>query len=145
MKESIARNKVLNKLEESILMQKMEQDTAHQYISSANGFWYYYNRKDSVKGTHPKIGDEVLFSYEIKDLKDSIIYTKEELGDKKYLVDREEIISGLQDGIKIMQEGEIVTFLFPSYKAYGFSGNEKVNTKEPLIYTVHLKQIINKN
>jgi len=50
----------------------------------------------------------------------------------------------LQDGIKLMKEGEIVTFLFPSYKAYGYSGNERVKPNQSLIFTVELIKI-NKN
>jgi len=51
------------------------------------------------------------------------------------------MISGLHDGIQLMKEGETITFLFPSYKAYGYSGNEKVNPNEPLIFTVELLKI----
>ncbi len=144
MRESVERNKVLNKLEEKIILQKMQLDSLHTYNASSNGFWYFYEKKDTIKTIYPVKGDEVIFSYEIKDLRDSIIYTKEELGDKQYLVDREELISGLQDGIKLMKEGETITFLFPSYKAYGYSGFEKINSNQPLIYSVHLKKIISK-
>lgn len=142
--ESVERNKVLNKLEETLIKQKMESDSSHFYISSAFGFWYFYQRKDTLNAISPVKGDEVVFSYEIKDLRDSIIYSKEELGDKNYLVDQEDLISGLQDGIKLMKEGETVTFLFPSYKAYGYAGYEKINSNQPLIYTVNLKKIISK-
>lgn len=144
MRESIERNKVFNKLEEKLIQQKMESDSIHVYTVSPHGFWYYYMQTDTINAVSPVKGDEVVFSYEIKDLKDSIIYSKEELGDKNYLVDKEDLISGLQDGIKLMKEGEIVTFLFPSYKAYGYSGFEKINSNQPLIYTVHLKKIISK-
>jgi FKBP-type peptidyl-prolyl cis-trans isomerase len=51
----------------------------------------------------------------------------------------------LQDGIKLMRKGEIVTCLFPSHKAFGYGGSEGINPNEPLIYTVHLKEIIVKN
>jgi gliding motility-associated peptidyl-prolyl isomerase len=144
MRESVERNKALNKLEEKLILQKMESDSTHVYNASPHGFWYYHVEKDSANTLFPVKGDEVLFSYEIKDLKDSIIYSKEELGDKNYLVDQEDLISGLQEGIKLMKEGEVVTFLFPSYKAYGYSGFEKINSNQPLIYTVHLKKIISK-
>jgi gliding motility-associated peptidyl-prolyl isomerase len=144
MRESVERNKVLNKLEEGLIMKKMQSDSLHTYNASPNGFWYFYEEKDTMNTANPVKGDEVIFAYEIKDLRDSIIYSKEELGDKHYLVDREDLISGLQDGIKLMKEGEVVTFLFPSYKAYGYSGYEKINSNQPLIYSVHLKKIISK-
>ena len=144
MSESVKRNKVLNKLEENILKLKIEKDSVNKYISSEFGFWYFYNKQDTISNRFPVKGDEVIFTYEIKSLQDSIIYSYEELGLKNYLVDKEELITGLEEGIKLMKKGEIVTFLFPSHKAYGYTGNEKVQSNEPLIYTVQLKEIINK-
>lgn len=145
MKESVDRNKNLNKLEKELLQIKMQNDSTNIYYTSANGFWYFYNKKDSLNTKLPVKGDEVVFSYEIRTLNDSILYSKQELGDKRYLVDKEELISGLQDAIKLMHKGEVVTFLFPSHKAFGYTGNNRVYPNEPLIYTVHLKEIINKN
>jgi len=144
MHESVERNKVLNKVEESLIKQKIQNDSLNVYSSSASGFWYYYQQKDTINTISPVKGDAVIFTYEIKDLNDSILYNLEEVGDKNYLVDKEDLISGLQDGIKLMKENEIVTFLFPSYKAYGYAGHEKINSNQPLIYTVHLKKIISK-
>ncbi len=145
MSESIERNRALNKLEEDLLHLKMQRDSLHKYISSEHGFWYYYQEKDTLSNRFPVKGDEVVFTYEIKDLRDSIIYSKEELGITNYLVDKEELITGLQEGIKLMKEGEIITFLFPSYTAYGYTGFKKIQANQPLIYTVELNKIKTKN
>lgn len=145
MDESVERNRALNSFEEDIFKLKMKKDSLNEYINSAYGFWYFYNKKNSLDSYLPSKGDKVIFTYEIKNFQDSIIYSKEELGLKNYLVDKEELITGLQEGIKLMKEGEIVTFLFPSHKAFGYTGNEKIQSNEPLIYTVNLKQIIRKN
>ena len=144
MEESVQRNKLLNKVEEDLLTYKMQTDSLHEYINSNNGFWYYFQHKDSLKSRFPVKGDEVVFTYEIKNLQDSILYTKEEIGIRNHLVDKEELITGLQDGIKLIKEGEIATFLFPSYKAYGYTGYERIKSNEPLIYTVQIIKI-NKN
>lgn len=141
MSESIERNKLLNKAENSILMNKMESDTLHTYQSSEHGFWYYYENEIPDESYLPKSGDEVFYSHEIRSLDESVIYSKEELGTKSYLIDKEELVSGLQDGFKLMKEGEVVTFLFPSYKAYGYAGNDRINPNQPLIYTVQLLKI----
>lgn len=143
--ESIQRNKVLNKLEEKAFQQLIKNDSLHSYINSPHGFWYYYNTKDSLATKFPEKGDKVVYSYTIKDINGNVLYTEEELGERSYLVERQELITGLQDGIKLMKEGEIVTFLFPSYKAYGYSGYQKIQSNQPLIYTVQLKKIIKSN
>ena len=141
MSESIERNKMLNKAEQAVLMQKMKSDSLNQYLSSAYGFWYYYNTQKADDTMLPESGDEVFYAHEIKGLDGSILYSRDELGTRSYLVDKEELISGLQDGFKIMKEGEIITFLFPSYKAYGYLGNDRIEPNQPLIYTVELLKI----
>jgi len=142
--ESVKRNITINKLEEDILKQVMQKDSLHTYINSENGFWYYYQVKDTLDHISHEKGDIALFAYEVKNLKGDIIFSKEEIGKIQYNIGKQEMISGLHDGIQLMKEGEIVTFLFPSYKAYGYSGNEKVRPNEPLIFTVELIRI-NKN
>ncbi len=143
--ESIQRNKIINEVEEKALLDYIKNDSLNTYISSPNGFWYRYIEKDSVKIKLPVKGDEVRYSYEIKDVNDVLLYSEEELGDRNYLVDREELISGLQDGLKLMKEGEKISFLFPSYKAYGYSGYKKIAGNQPLIYNVTLKKITEGN
>lgn len=145
MSESVERNKVLNSIEEDLFKNKMDNDSIHDYINSEFGFWYTYNIKKSIENKFPLKGDEVIYSYEIRNFNDEIIYSDEEIGEKNYLVDQEELITGLQDGIKLMRVGEIITFLFPSHKAFGYTGNDRIQSNQPLIYKVHLKEIINKN
>jgi gliding motility-associated peptidyl-prolyl isomerase len=141
LKESIERNKVINQVEEQALLDYIHNDSLNTYITSPNGFWYRYNTKSSLVTKLPVKGDEIMYAFEIKDVNNEILYTKEELGDRNYLVDREELISGLQEGLKLMKEGEEVLFLFPSYKAYGYSGYKKIAGNQPLVYTVEVKKI----
>ena len=142
LKESIERNKAINKAEEEELKRLMEIDSTNQYIASPKGFWYYYRVKNETSNRFPLKGDEVIYEYEIDDIYGDQIYTKEELGQRSYLVDKEELITGLQDGIKLMKEGETIIFLFPSHKAYGYSGYQKIGANQPLRYTVSVKNII---
>ncbi len=142
LNESIERNKKVNKFEEAAFLKLIKNDSTHHYISSANGFWYYYVTKDTIATKLPIRGDEVFYSYIIKDINSQVLYKEEELGERSYLVGKQELITGLQDGLQLMKEGEVVTFLFPSYKAYGYSGYQKIESNQPLIYTVKLKKII---
>lgn len=141
LEKSVKRNITINKIEEGLLKSKMKKDSLHHFINSKNGFWYFYQVKDTLKSETPKKGDLAIFTYEVKNLNDQIIFSKEETGKIQYYVGKQEMISGLHDGIQLMKEGEKVTFLFPSYKAYGYSGNEKVNPNQPLIFTVELLKI----
>ncbi|WP_445736932.1 gliding motility-associated peptidyl-prolyl isomerase GldI [Mariniflexile sp.] len=138
---SVERNKKLNAKEQAHIKKIMQQKKDTDYVASESGFWYYYNTKvesDSI-GT-PNFGAIVNFDYNVKTLNGSVIYSKEEIQPQAYAMDREELFTGLREGLKLMKTGETVTFIFPSQKAYGYYGDEhKIGTNMPLIceVTVH--------
>jgi gliding motility-associated peptidyl-prolyl isomerase len=139
MKKSIEKNKKMNQQEETLIANIIEKDTAVDYISSSKGYWYHYITKKDTLTDKPTKGDIAFFDYEIKDLKGNIIYTREELKPQKYAVDKQNIMIGLRDGIKLMKKGEKVAFLFPSTMAFGYHGdNKKIESNVPLICTVTL-------
>lgn len=141
MSESIERNKILTKVENELLQKRIEGDSLNNYLNSEQGFWFYYELQDTLKAPMPETGDQIVFNYEIHDLSDRVIFSEEELGPQSYVVDKQELISGLQDGVKLMKEGEKVTFLFPSYKAFGYTGSERIEPNQPLIYKVELIKV----
>jgi gliding motility-associated peptidyl-prolyl isomerase len=84
----------------------------------------------------------VSFEYEITDLNDSIIYSKEELGIRNYKVDKEDFISAIQKGIKLMKVGETITFVIPSYNAFGITGDgNKIGINQSIKSTITLLNI----
>lgn len=140
MKESVARNKVLIKGEEGKIDSVIKNNPQNQYIASKKGYWYFYEVKNTSKDTlKPKKGDIAYFDYEIKDLTGNVIYSDIELKPQVYKVDKENLITGLQDGIKLMKKNEKITFLFPSHIAYGFRGDTKrIKSSMPIVCTVTL-------
>ena len=138
--DSVERNKKLNAREQFNIKKIMEQQKI-DYIASENGFWYYYNTKveiDTLKT--PDFGDIVNYIYDVKSLNGNIIYSKEDIKPQTYAMDKQELFTGLREGLKLMKTGETVTFLFPSQKAYGYYGDQnKIGTNTPLIceVTVH--------
>ncbi|WP_103070267.1 gliding motility-associated peptidyl-prolyl isomerase GldI [Aquimarina sediminis] len=140
--ESINRNKELAAKEESRIQKIISTDTINNYITSQTGFWYFYSKKDTLSSITPKYGDMVTFNYNLKDLNGNVIYSKQELDTITYRIDKEELFLGLREGLKLMKQGEIVTFLFPSYQAYGYYGDDhKIGTNIPLIAEVTLNTI----
>lgn len=143
MKESVARNKKLIAGEESKIDSVIRKDTASKYIATPKGYWYKYDIKStSADSIRPKKGDVAYFDYEIKDLNGNVIYTELELRPQTYLVDKQNIMMGMRDGIKLMKKGEKVTFLFPSHMGYGYHGdNRRIGHNEPLMTTIFLRDI----
>lgn len=144
IKESIERNKKIIEEEEALIRQVMDGNPEIDYIASENGFWYYYNIKNTSEDRVPVHGDEVTFIYDIRTLDGKVILTAEDNKVQSYIIDQsnQDLISGLREGLKLMKEGEQITFLFPSYKAYGYYGIvDKLGINIPVQSTVTLKSI----
>jgi gliding motility-associated peptidyl-prolyl isomerase len=142
MKESIKRNKKLIADEEGQIDSIIKSNPAIKYIASDKGYWYHYELENTQDTIRPKRGDVAFFDYEVKDIKGNLIYSEAELRPQVYYVDKENIMMGLRDGIKLMNKGEKVTFLFPSHMGFGYHGdNKRIGTNEPLICTVTLNDI----
>lgn len=146
IEKSIARDKRIVAREETAIQKIIEQDSAHNYISSPNGFWYFYVEEDTTATRTPKFGEVVEFDYNVETLDGRSIYSEDELPTRTYVIDKEELFSGLREGLKIMNPGETVTFLFPSHQAFGFYGDKKrIGSNVPIKSTVTLHGISENN
>ncbi|WP_299207835.1 gliding motility-associated peptidyl-prolyl isomerase GldI [uncultured Dokdonia sp.] len=142
--ESVQRNKELISEEEVFIKKLIEQDTTNTYLNSENGFWYRYITQDTLTTKTPVKGDIVNFTYDLQTLSGTTILSKEAIGVQAMKIDQsnQELISGIRDGLKILKEGETITFLFPSHKAYGYYGFEdKIGSNLPIRSTVSLLKI----
>lgn len=143
MKKSAERNKKLVATEEGQIDSLIKSNPKVKYLASTKGYWYTYVNQNIQDTLTPKKGDVAFFDYEIKDLKGNIIYSELELRPQTYTVDKQNIMSGLREGIKLMHKNEKVIFLFPSHIAYGYHGdNKKISTNQPLMVTVTLNNFV---
>ncbi|MEC3906987.1 gliding motility-associated peptidyl-prolyl isomerase GldI [Tamlana sp. 2201CG12-4] len=140
---SVERNKKLNAKEYTTIENLLKKE-AKNYIVSESGFWYYYNTKiDTDTLETPDFGDIINYNYNIKTLNGHLIYSKEDIKTQTYTMDKEELFTGLREGLKLMKTGETITFLFPSQKAFGYYGDEnKIGSNTPLICEVTINSII---
>jgi gliding motility-associated peptidyl-prolyl isomerase len=143
MKKSAERNRKLIAGEEGQIDSIIKSNPKVKYLASTKGYWYTYLVQNTLDTLTPKKGDVAFFDYEIKDLKGKVIYSELELRPQTYLVDKQNIMTGLREGIKLMHKNEKVTFLFPSHIAYGYHGDDKkIGTNQPLLCTVTLHNFI---
>lgn len=142
LKESVERNKELNKNEEFYIQNLIKNDSVLQFKISQKGYWFAYESKSETPTASPKKGDIAVFEYEVFDLKGNLIYSKNELKLQQYVVDKQEIMIGLRDGLMQMQKGQKVKFIFPSNLAYGYHGDKnKIGSNTPIICKVNLIDI----
>lgn len=145
IKQSAERNKKLNAIERQQI-EALITATNKPFVTSENGFWYHYNTQLEKDTLMPKFGDLVSFNYSVADLNNTPIYTSEDIGSQKYLMDKEELFTGLREGLKLMKPTEDVTFIFPSQIAYGYYGDDnKIGTNMPIICRVKLNTITKNN
>jgi gliding motility-associated peptidyl-prolyl isomerase len=143
MKKSIQRNKKMIAGEEEQINAVIKKNPKAKFIASSKGYWYSYAIKNELDTLTPKKGDVAFFDYEVKDLKGNIIYSELELRPQTYYIDKQDIMMGLRDGIKLMRKKEKVNFLFTSHMGYGYHGdNKKIGTNQPLLCTVTLRDFM---
>ncbi|MBU2928938.1 gliding motility-associated peptidyl-prolyl isomerase GldI [Winogradskyella psychrotolerans] len=143
LKASAERNKKLNELEHQQIQDIIESNPDKEYIASESGFWYYYQTKIESDTIQPQFGDVIHFTFDVSNIEGDEIYAET---NKTYIMDKEELFTGLREGLKLLKPTETATFIFPSQKAYGYYGDEgKVGTNVPLICEVTLNTITKKN
>lgn len=143
MKKSVERNKKLIATEEEQIDSFIKSNPKVKYSTSTKGYWYTYVKQNTLDTLTPKKGDVAFFNYEIKDLKGRMIYSEAELKPQTYAVDKQNIMTGLREGIKLMHKNEKIIFIFPSHIAYGYHGdNKKIGLNQPLLCTVTLNNFL---
>ena len=86
-----------------------------------------------------KKGDFVEVQYQIEDLNKNILYSKDELQNIRFIIDKEEVLPALREGVKLLSEGETGIFLFPSHFCYSYQGDmEKISPNQPLRFLIKL-------
>ncbi|MDN3493401.1 gliding motility-associated peptidyl-prolyl isomerase GldI [Winogradskyella bathintestinalis] len=143
LKASAERNKKLNEHEHEQIQNIIKGNPDKNYIASESGFWYYYNTKIEKDTIRAQFGDVVDFTFDVSNIEGEEIYANI---NKTYIMDKEELFTGLREGLKLLKPTETATFIFPSQKAFGYYGDEhKIGTNVPLICEVTLNTITQKN
>ena len=90
------------------------------------------------QGMVPEEGDKVFMNYTVSLITGDQVYSSDEDGVLKFEVGKAEI-SGLDEAVRLLQEGDKAKIVIPSYLAYGLIGDgKKINHKATLVYDVEL-------
>lgn len=146
LKKSIEISKEVVSDEEKVFESIIKANTDKTYFLSQKGYWYTIIEASPTEDYLPKSGDIVYFDSEILSVSGDTIYRSGEIPTREYMVDKEDIIIGIRDGVKRMKKGEKAQFLFPSHVAYGYLGDKKrIGMNVPIIYTVTVLDIKKNN
>lgn len=88
-------------------------------------------------------GNQVSFSYRIKDLSGNMIYSSETLGSKSFEIDKSNIESGWNEAAKLMGPGDSAVIILPPHLAFRNIGdNNKIGPGQVLIYELRLDSAV---
>ncbi len=77
----------------------------------------------------------VVLNYEVRLLDGTLCYTSEKTGPRAFMVDHDDVESGLHEGVKYMCYGDSAVMLLPSYLAHGLTGDgQKIPSNSPVLY-----------
>ena len=142
IEESVVRNRQILVREESSIKEVMAKDSLLEFQPSGSGFWYAIEARSDDAGVRIEPNDAVTLSYMLTTLDKDTIYSADDIGVLQVKVDKEALFPGLREGLKLLQNGDQATFLFPSALAYGYPGDQdRIGTNVPLRCQVNIIQV----
>ncbi len=110
-------------------------------IPTGSGLRYQISKQSN--GIKVESGDSVDVALKINLLDGKLCYKTDTLQVDQFLVDRSQVESGIQEGIKLMKEGEKAVFILPSNLAHGLLGDfEKIPPMSPIVVNLELIKVI---
>lgn len=128
---------------------KRESDEIDQYVARHNwkmnvtgtGLRYMITKRGTGQET-PGIEQHVKVDYRISLLDGTLCYSSEKDGPKDFVVGKDNIETGLHEGIQYMHVGDEATFILPSHLAHGLMGDgNKIPAKASVVYQIKLISI----
>jgi FKBP-type peptidyl-prolyl cis-trans isomerase len=139
--ESSDMNKVWIK-EEHQLIEKFVERNGWEVSKTGTGLRYLIYEKGN--GEQAKPGMRAMISYSISLLDGTKCYSTEEIGPQPFSINRDDVESGLHEGITYMKVGDRAKLIIPSYLAHGLAGDlNKIPTLATIIYDIRLLGVSN--
>lgn len=125
-----------------------ESDEIDQYVkhrgwkmtTTGTGLRYMITKKGNGVAAVPEKYAKV--NYKISLLDGTLCYSSDSTGAKVFLIGRDNVESGLHEGIQLLHVGDKAIFILPSYLAHGLMGDDsKIPPKASVIYDIELLSI----
>jgi FKBP-type peptidyl-prolyl cis-trans isomerase FkpA len=101
----------------------------------------YYSISERGKEPFFVTGDVVTFDYRCSLLDGTECYSSEESGQKRVVLGKSSIESGLDQGLRMLGRGGEALFIIPSFLAHGLLGDgQRIPAMAVLVYEVKVKK-----
>jgi FKBP-type peptidyl-prolyl cis-trans isomerase FkpA len=104
------------------------------------GLWYMIYEEGG--GKLIERGNLVTIEYSLYLLDGTVCYQSDEDGPKQFVVGKESVEPGLDEGIRLLKLGDKARFILPPHLAYGLLGDEKkIPTRSVIVYDLEVAAI----
>ena len=124
---------------------KKEKEKIKSFIDSsglsfqATGTGLRYHIYQTTSGDSILSKDFAYIAYTLTSIQGDTLYQSPKDKFQEFIVDYDNVESGLHEGIKKMRVGERAYFILPAHLAHGISGdNAAIPSQTTLLYNVHL-------
>jgi len=123
--------------EEHELINKFIERNGWDVTTTGTGLRYLVYEQGSGEKAEP--GMRAMISYSISLLDGTECYSTEKYGPQPFLIEHDDVESGLHEGITYMKVGDRAKLIIPSYLAHGLAGDlNKIPTLATIIYDIKL-------
>ncbi len=139
-KEMLLRvNKFLVKKDIELIESYSERRGWDMEVTESGLFYEIYHR---TGGEPARQGARIRIAYQISLLDGTLCYSSDREGPKEFLLGKSQEISGLEQGVEMMREGEQARFIIPPHLGYGLMGDgERIPARSIIVYEVELLKI----
>lgn len=118
----------------------LAQHTDWKLTKTGSGLQYYIY--EHGEGELAKVGDLARVEFKITLLDGTVCYQTEENEIQEFKVDLSEVETGIQEGIKLLHQGDRVKMIIPSHLAHGLVGDmNKIPPLNPLVVDLYLREL----
>jgi len=102
---------------------------------SSTGLWYQILKNG--EGSLFKDNNKVVFSYDCYLLDGTKCYSSKDLGVKEVVLGKSEMEAGMNEGLRMLNEGAEAIFIMPPFLAYGLIGDgKKIPPRATIVYKI---------
>lgn len=118
--------------------------TRHQLNMVSTGTGMRYQIHKAGDGDLIQPGQTVTMAYELRNIIGDVVYSSENDGVKVFVVGGGDVVSGLDEAMKHLHQGDEATVIVPSHLGYGLLGDQKeIPSRATLIYCVKILKVEN--
>lgn len=124
---------------------RQENDEIDQYVAhrgwkmTVTGTGLRYMIVKNGEGPLAKHNQRAKVNYKISLLDGTVCYSSDSNGPKEFLIDQDDVESGLHEGIQFMHQGDKAVLILPSHLAHGLIGDQtKIPPHASVMYELEL-------